>query len=96
MVFKDRVINIVKKIHRGKIVTYKQVAILCGRPKAYRAVGNILNKNFSKDHKIPCHRVVKSNGEIGDYALGKKRKEELLKKEGIEIKKHFVDLKSLT
>lgn len=97
MEFKNKVIEIVKKIPRGKVATYREVAILCGRPKAYHSVGNILNKNFWQNGpKIPCHRVIKSNGEVGDYALGKKKKEELLKKEKIVIKKHFIDLKLLT
>ncbi|HEY4475705.1 MAG TPA: MGMT family protein, partial [Candidatus Paceibacterota bacterium] len=51
------------------MLTYKEVARLAGRSKAYRAVGNILNKN--RDFKnIPCHRVVRSDGKIGGYALG--------------------------
>ena len=62
------------------MLTYKEVARLAGRSKAYRAVGNILNKN--RDFKnIPCHRVVRSDGKIGGYALGVKKKEQLLKAE---------------
>jgi O6-methylguanine-DNA--protein-cysteine methyltransferase len=49
--------------------------------KAYRAVGNILNKNY--DPKIPCHRVVRSDGKTGGYNRGDKKKIELLKKEGV-------------
>ena len=61
-------------------MTYKEVAELAGRPRAFRAVGNILNKN--RDKKIPCHRAIRSDGEIGGYNLGKKKKLVLLKKEG--------------
>lgn len=94
MKFKDKVIKVIQKIPRGRIATYKQVAFLAARPKASRAVGNILKSNFLQGPKIPCHRVIKSNGEIGNYALGRKKKEEFLKQEGIKIKKHYIDLKS--
>jgi O-6-methylguanine DNA methyltransferase len=78
--FKEQIFQIVKKIPRGRVLTYKEVARRAGRPKAYRAVGNILNKN--RDPKIPCHRVIRSGGGIGGYNRGKKIKEILLKKEG--------------
>ena len=61
-------------------MTYKEVARLAGRPKAYRAVGNILNKNH--DPAIPCHRVIRSDGKTGGYNRGTANKRELLKKEG--------------
>jgi len=76
----------VKKIPKGKVLNYKQVAQLTGSPRAWRAVGNILNKN--PDPKtIPCHRVIKSDGKIGGYKNGVKKKIALLKKEGLKIKK---------
>lgn len=80
--FKQKVCSIVKGIPKGEVLTYKQVAELAGNKKAYRAVGNILNKNF--DPKIPCHRVIKSDGKIGGYNRGRKRKIDLLKKEDIK------------
>lgn len=83
-IFQKRVYEVVKKIPKGKVLTYKIVAKLAGRPRDWRAVGNILNKN--KDPKIPCHRVIKSNGEIGGYKGGTKKKIYLLKREGIIIK----------
>ena len=55
--FKQKVLKIVAKIPQGKTLTYKQVAKLAGKPRAYRAVGNILNKNYNP--KIPCHRVIR-------------------------------------
>ena len=61
-------------------MTYKEVAELAGRPKAWRAVGNILNKN--KDPKIPCHRVIRSDGKIGGYNRGSKKKLKRLREEG--------------
>ena len=87
--FREKVYRIVKKIPEGRIMTYKQVAKLVGSPRAFRAVGNILNKN--PDLKtVPCHRVIKSNGKIGGYRYGTKRKASLLKKEGVIIKKRRV------
>ena len=78
--------EIVKKIPKGKVLNYKQVAQLTGSPRAWRAVGNILNKN--PDPKtIPCHRVIRSDGKIGGYKNGVKKKIALLKKEGLKIKK---------
>jgi len=80
--FREKVFQIVKKIPRGEFLTYKMVAKLVGRPRAFRAVGNILNKNPDLK-KIPCHRVIRSDGKIGGYRYGAKRKIALLKKEGI-------------
>jgi O-6-methylguanine DNA methyltransferase len=77
--FKKKVLLIVKNIPSGEKMTYAEVAKKAGNPKAYRAVGNILNKNY--DSSIPCHRVIRSDGKIGGYNRGKKKKEELLKKE---------------
>ncbi len=80
MTFSEKVLNAVKRIPKGKTLTYKEVARKVGHPKAYRAVGNILNKNF--DEKIPCHRVICSDGQVGEYNRGRNRKIELLKSEG--------------
>ncbi|MCI0680285.1 MGMT family protein, partial [bacterium] len=66
--FSERVRNIVSAIPEGRTMTYKEVARAAGRPRAYRAVGNILNKNF--DSAIPCHRVVRSDGTAGGYNRG--------------------------
>lgn len=83
-IFKEEVYEVIKKIPKGKALSYKKVAELAGRPRAFRTVGSILNKN--RDPKIPCHRVIKSDGRIGGYRTGQKRKIALLKKEGIKIK----------
>ncbi len=77
--FSGKVYEETRKIPKGKTVTYKELAILAGRPKAWRAVGNILAKNFNPD--IPCHRVVRSDGKIGGYNRGMDKKILLLKKE---------------
>ncbi|HNZ86211.1 MAG TPA: MGMT family protein [bacterium] len=81
--FSEKVYKIVSKIPKGSVMTYKQVAKLAGNEKAYRAVGNILNKNYNP--KIPCHRVIKSDGKIGGYNRGEKEKIEMLKKEGYKF-----------
>jgi len=77
--FKEKIYSVVKIIPKGKTMTYKQVAIVAGKPKAYRAVGNILNKNYNSE--IPCHRVIRSDGKTGGYNRGAKLKEKLLKAE---------------
>lgn len=77
--FTEKIHSIVRKIPKGKTLTYKEVAREAGRPKAYRAVGNILNKNY--DLSIPCHRVIRSDGKMGGYNRGEERKKEILKME---------------
>ena len=77
--FKNRVYQIVRKIPKGKIITYKEVAKKAGFPRAWRAVGNVLSKN--QDPNIPCHRVIRSNGKVGGYNRGVKKKIALLRKE---------------
>lgn len=65
-------------------MNYKQVAEKAGNPKACRAVGNVLNKNY--DPKIPCHRVIRSDGSTGGYNRGWKKKKEILEREkGLKI-----------
>lgn len=82
--FQRKVYEVVKKIPKGKVMTYKMVAKLAGFPRAWRGVGNILNKN--QDPEIPCHRVIRSDGRIGGYRYGKKQKITLLQKEGAILK----------
>jgi len=79
--FKENIYKIVKEIPRGRTITYKEVARLVGRPNAWRAVGNVLNGN--KDSNIPCHRVIRSDGKIGGYNKGARKKRSLLEKEGV-------------
>ena len=79
--FADHVREAVRQIPKGEIRTYKEVAAAAGRPGAARAVGTIMAHNF--DPTVPCHRVVRSDGKIGEYNRGgPTRKLELLKKEG--------------
>jgi methylated-DNA-[protein]-cysteine S-methyltransferase len=83
--FSNGVYGVVEKISSGEVMTYKEVAMAVGSPKAYRAVGNALNKNPDL-RNIPCHRVVMSDGKIGGYRFGTKKKAALLAREGLIIK----------
>jgi O-6-methylguanine DNA methyltransferase len=85
MSFKNKILRAVSKIPRGQTLSYKQVAELAGNPRAFRAVGNILKKNY--DPEIPCHRVIRTDGKVGEYNRGKNRKIKLLKNEGISLQK---------
>lgn len=79
--FQQEVYDMVRKIPKGSVMTYAQVAKAIGRPKAVRAVGNALNKNpFAP--AVPCHRVIRSDGSVGGFAWGSDKKIRLLKKEG--------------
>lgn len=91
MSFQDQVLRLVSKVPRGKVTTYKELARAVGRPKAWRAVANALARN-PHQIKIPCHRVVKSDGGVGGYRLGVRRKIELLSDEGVEIRERKVRL----
>ena len=77
--FSSWVFEIVRKIPKGKTLTYKQVAEMAGSPKACRAVGNVLHQNY--DPQIPCHRVIRSDGKPCGYNRGAEKKEEILAEE---------------
>lgn len=84
MTFKENVLEIVKNIPGGEVMTYSQVAARAGNKSASRAVGNIMAAN--QDKNVPCHRVIKSDGSIGMYnGLRGKSKEKILKKEGVKF-----------
>lgn len=82
--FVKKVYKVVKKVSRGRVVTYKDIAEAVGSPRAVRAVGGVLNKNYSPE--IPCHRVVCSNGKVGGYNKGSRAKIRILMSEGLKIK----------
>ncbi|MDD4900530.1 MAG: MGMT family protein [Patescibacteria group bacterium] len=88
--FNQKVWQALKKIPRGRVTTYQELAKHLGRPKAARAVGNALNKN-PQAPQAPCHRVVKSDGGLGGYARGAKKKNELLELEGVEVVKGRIE-----
>ena len=84
--FQKKVWNYLKTIRKGTVKSYKQVAIAINRPKSARAVANAVGKNpFSP--KIPCHRVIRSDGSLGGYSGkgGVKTKKLLLKREGVIV-----------
>lgn len=82
--FNKKVWAALKLIPCGRVTTYKELAKYLSKPKAARAVGNACGKNPNAP-RVPCHRVVKSDGSLGGYAGGIKRKIYLLKKEGVKI-----------
>lgn len=84
MSFSDGVYELASKIPEGKVSTYKEIAEKLGS-RAYRAVGNALNKNPYAP-KVPCHRIVNSDGRIGGFATGSRDKIKLLEKEGVKVK----------
>jgi len=81
--FAARVLSIVRRIPRGRVATYGDVATLAGRPKAPRAVGNVM-RNCS-DASVPCHRVIGAAGKLGGYGRDLNRKRQLLTAEGITV-----------
>jgi methylated-DNA-[protein]-cysteine S-methyltransferase len=79
--FAVRVRAVVRKIKKGKTMTYGEVAKAAGIPGASRAVGYIMSMNY--DDTVPCHRVVRADGRVGDYNRGGAiRKMKLLEEEG--------------
>lgn len=86
-IFQGKVLELTEKIPRGEITTYGRIArILKTSP---RAVGRALARN-PHPIKIPCHRVVKSDGRLGGYSGGVKKKVSLLQKEGIRVRKNKI------
>ena len=85
--FQTKVWKYLKKIPKGKVKTYLEVAKAIGKPKAYRAVANAVGKNPFPP-KIPCHRVIRSDGSLGGYSGrgGTKQKRRLLELEGVFLK----------
>ena len=83
------VYNLLAKIPLGKVSTYGDIAKALGHPGASRAIGRIIANN-PNPIVVPCHRVVKSNGEIGGFMYGENMKKEILEKEGIKIENSTV------
>jgi methylated-DNA-[protein]-cysteine S-methyltransferase len=85
--FQLKVWNYLKKIPRGKVTSYLEVAKAIGKPKAFRAVANAVGKN-PYPPLIPCHRVIRSDGSLGGYSGkgGIKEKRRLLLKEKVKLK----------
>tara|TARA_B100001996_G_scaffold114160_1_gene86399 strand:+ start:907 stop:1209 length:303 start_codon:yes stop_codon:yes gene_type:complete len=93
--FQSQCYEALKKVPRGKVITYGGLAEMIGRPKAHRAVGSAMNKNpFAP--KVPCHRVVKSNGDLGGFSIDIKVKIKRLQEEGVMVSNNkIVDFKSI-
>mgnify|MGYP001561689564 CR=1 FL=1 len=91
MGFYERVWDKIREIPKGKVSTYKEVALALNS-KAYRAVGTALKLNPYAP-KVPCHRVINLDGHVGNYSGsgGMKKKIEMLRKEGVEIKNNKID-----
>jgi len=81
--FREKVYYTVSQIPKGQVMTYKEVAEKIGHPRAYRAVGNVLSQNTNP--KVPCHRVIRSDGKLGGYNQGTIIKKIKLQKEGVKF-----------
>ena len=86
--FENKVYALTSKVPKGRVTTYKEIAKALGI-KAYRAVGNALNKNPYAP-RVPCHRVVNSNGSIGGFASGSKKKADMLRVESVGVKNNKI------
>ena len=86
---KEKVYKEISNIKRGEVLTYKELALKVGSPKAIRAVANIVGKN-PNPIVVPCHRVIRSDMKVGEYTYKGKRNQKmklkLLKEEGVKIK----------
>ena len=82
--FEELVYSRLRQVPKGRVTTYQALATACGSDHAYRAVGNALGKNTNAP-KVPCHRVVCSDGSLGGYRLGSNKKIEILRTEGVEV-----------
>ena len=81
--FKARVRSVVRRIPYGRVATYGDVAAAAGRPRAHRAVGNIMRT--CNDSSIPCHRVIASGGKLGGFGRDLFAKRALLMAEGVIV-----------
>ena len=88
MSFYENVYKLCRKVPKGRVTTYKILAEKLGT-KAYRAVGTAMNKNPYAP-KVPCHRVVNSNGGVGGFASGVRKKMRMLEKEGVKVRKNKI------
>lgn len=91
--FREEVYAVAKRIPRGRVATYGQVARLAGSPRAARAVGFFMKTN-PRAPIVPCHRVVAANGALTGYSArgGLKAKRAMLLREGVRFKGDRVDL----
>src|SRR5687768_268066 len=90
--FTARVLSVVRRIPPGRVATYGDVAALAGRPRAARAVGNIMRDCGRAD--VPCHRVIAAGGRLGGYGGRETLKRALLLAEGVAVHGSRVQLKN--
>lgn len=84
--FKERVVKAVMRIPKGEVRSYKEVAWMAGSPNAFRAVARVMATNTNP--KVPCHRVIKSDGTVGGYGRGgEAEKRALLMEEGVILRR---------
>lgn len=81
--FAQRVLTVVRGIPPGRVATYGDVAAMAGRPRAARAVGNIMRECRRRD--VPCHRVIAAGGRLGGYGGSESLKRALLVAEGVAV-----------
>ncbi len=81
--FAARVRSVVRRIPHGRVATYGDVAAAAGRPRAHRAVGNIMRE--TRDSSVPCHRVIAAGGKLGGYGRDLFAKRALLLAEGVIV-----------
>ncbi|HEY0964628.1 MAG TPA: MGMT family protein [Candidatus Paceibacterota bacterium] len=82
--FQEKIRAVVRQIPKGTVMTYKEVAYAAGKPAAARAVANTMAKNY--DPTVPCHRVIRSDGQLGGYNRGgTAEKRRLLESEGVVL-----------
>lgn len=94
MRFQEQVWELLKKIPKGKVTTYKEIAHALNT-KAYRAVGNACHNN-PYSPVAACHRVVNSDGSIGGFSSGVKKKIKMLEREGVKVRNgKIVDFKKI-
>ncbi len=93
MSFSSKVYAFAAKIPKGNVATYKQLATLAGNKNAARAVGMCMKHNMNRT-RVPCHRVVASDGSLTGYSFGKGivTKKNILLKEGVRFNGNKVDL----
>lgn len=87
--FDQRCYSLLVKVPRGKVTTYKAIGKALGT-KAYRAIGQAMKRNPHAP-KVPCHRVIRSDGSLGGYAGGLTKKISLLQREGISTRRGMVE-----
>jgi methylated-DNA-[protein]-cysteine S-methyltransferase len=92
--FEENCYALLRKVPRGRVTTYKALAEALGT-KAYRAVGQAMNKNPYAP-RVPCHRVVSSDGSLGGFASGPRKKIVILRAEGVQVRDgRIVDFKKV-